>query len=144
MLENTLNKATPAQARELLKRITAYIRDHGCHKALTELNNPKGTFGDYANIYTLVVDSTGTLLANARHPDLVGKNIAKQKDADGKLFVEELLESSKKNTDCETVEFRWMNTESKNIGTRTLFGESVNCGNTGRIISCLYYVGGLK
>lgn len=137
-------KASPAEAKELLKKAVAYTKAQGCEKALPELSSNKGIFGGYANAATSALDSTGVMLASADQPAMVGKNIKKLKDVEGKRFVEELLESCANRTGCEPVEFQWLSRSLRKVQTRSLLCESVNCSKKDKMNVCVFYEGALK
>ncbi len=132
--------ATPAQAKELLKKVVAYAKEAGCDKAFAEIN--KGTmFKIYKNAYPTAGESSGITLANAKYPFLVGQNHIDLKDADGKPFIKNAVEKCK--TGCAPMEYRWLDNVTKKIETRTLIGESTDCGPKGKVNFTITYEGKL-
>lgn len=126
--------ATPAQAKELLKKVVAYTKDVGCDKAIAEINNPKGQFKIYANAYPAIGDWNGITLANSKYPFLVGQNHMDLKDVDGKPFIKLAMEKRKKG-DNSPSEYRWKDSKTNKIETRTQIGEAYNCGGSRGMVS---------
>ena len=111
--------ATPADARELLKKVVEYTKANGCEKTFAEIN--QGTaFKIYKNAYPTATNLDGMSYANAKLPTLVGKNLLGIKDAEGHTFVKTGLENRKKNfKDKDSLivtEYKWMDTKTNKIG----------------------------
>jgi len=125
--------ATPADAKELLKKVVEYAKVNGCEKTFAEIN--KGTaFKIYKNAYPTATDLNGLSYANAKLPSLVGKNLLGIKDAAGQTFVKNGLENRKKNfkdKDSHIVtEYKWMDTKTNHVETRSMIGAGYSCGGT--------------
>lgn len=120
--------AKPADARELLKKVVDYAKANGCEKTFAEMQS--GTaFKIYKNAYPSSVDFAGKSLANPKVPALAGKNILGIKDADGVPFVKNSIEKRKKNfNDASPTEYKWMDTKTNKIETRSLIGKGYSCG----------------
>jgi cytochrome c len=123
--------ATPADARELLKKVADYTKANGCEKTFAEIN--KGTaFKIYKNAYPTATNLSGMSFANAKVPTLVGRNLLGIKDADGKPFVQIGLENRKKNfkekDSAIVTEYKWMDTKTNKTETRSMIGVGYACG----------------
>ena len=120
--------ATPADARDLLKKVVDYAKVNGCEKTFNEIM--KGTaFSIYKNAYPTATDFNGICFANPKVPALVGRNLMDIKDADGKPFVKTGLEKRKKNAaDTSPTEYKWMDTKTNHVETRTMIGHGYSCG----------------
>jgi len=79
------------RAVELVKRAVAHVRDHGLTRACDDFNDPAGAFCR-GNHYIWVGDFRGTILANGTAPDARGQNNFNLKAADGRLFIQEIIE----------------------------------------------------
>jgi len=135
--------ATPAQAKELAKKIATYVKEVGCEKGLAAMNDPKGSFNStYTNAYATANDWNGVTLAQARFPYLVGQNHIALKDADGKPFIKNAIEKAKRDGYAQEV-YKWMITKTNKVETRTLYFETVDCGKSGRINVGITYLGGM-
>ena len=126
--------ATPEDAKAMAEKALAFWKANGNDKALAEFNNPKGQFvkGD---LYVVVQDFRGNILAHGGNQGLVGKSMFEQKDpSTGKYFVQEMIEIAKaKGTGW--VEYDWINPVSKKLQPKKLWIERVegeeylvNCG----------------
>lgn len=123
--------ATPAEAKELLKKVVDYTKANGCEKTFAEIN--KGTaFKIYKNAYPTATSLNGMCYANAKLPTLAGKNLLGVKDAAGQPFVQTGLENRKKNfkdkDSAIVTEYKWMDTKANKIETRSMIGAGYSCG----------------
>jgi len=60
-------------------------------KVYEEINDKKGTWVE-RDLYVMVYDMQGKVLAHGQNPKMVGKELIEMKDADGKAFVKERVE----------------------------------------------------
>jgi cytochrome c len=120
--------ATPADAKELLKKVVDYAKANGCEKTFAEMN--KGTtFKIYKNAYPTATDFNGLCLANPKVPALVGRNMMDIKDAAGQSFVKNGLENRKKDFNKDNVtEYKWMDSKTNKVETRSMIGRGYSCG----------------
>ncbi len=123
--------ATPADARDLLKKVVEYAKVNGCEKTFAEINTGT-TFKIYKNAYPSATDLNGMSYANSKLPTLVGKNLMGIKDAEGKTFVQMGLEKRKKNfkdkDSAIITEYKWMDTKTNKVETRSMIGAGYSCG----------------
>lgn len=87
-------KATAKEAETMVKKAIAYIKTNGKVKAFAEFNNHSGKF-TYKDLYVTVCDLNGKCLAHGQNVKLVGKDLSELKDADGKSFFRERLETAR-------------------------------------------------
>ena len=113
------SRATKEEAVAFVNRAVAYVKANGKDKALAEFNEPKGQFVD-RELYIVVVDLQGTVLANGANRKLVGKNLLQVKDLDGKAFVKEEIEVAT-TKGSGWVEFRWNNPVTTKMEMRQLY-----------------------
>ena len=97
----------PDEATDLVKKAAQHLKTQGKEKALKEFNNPKGLFvkGD---LYIFANDLNGITLAHGQNHKLIGANMAQLKDANGKLFIQEITETAK-NKKSGWVDYKWIN-----------------------------------
>ena len=106
--------ATPEDAKALADKALVFWKANGKDKAVAEFNNPKGQFvkGD---LYIVVQDFQGGVLAHGGNPGLVGKSLFEQKDpSTGKLFVQDMIEIAK-TKGSGWLEYDWINPVSKKL-----------------------------
>jgi hypothetical protein len=127
------DRGTSSDAKNLLKRGVAYVKVVGKDSALVEFGKPKGHF-IYKDIYVFASDDKGLALAHPVTPVLVGQNMMKLKDADGKMFIKQAIELVKKNI-SGTIDYRWTHPQTKKVEKKETYVEWVN----GIVLYCGYY-----
>ncbi|MCX7856496.1 MAG: cache domain-containing protein [Deltaproteobacteria bacterium] len=122
---------TEEEAKAMVKKAIAYVKEVGKEKALAEFSNTKGKFID-RDLYIFVYDMNGVVLAHGQNPKLVGKNLYNVKDADGKEYVKERIELIKaKGSGWQ--EYKFMNPVTKKIEQKKAYVERyedmiIGCG----------------
>jgi cytochrome c len=79
----------------VVKKAIVFYKANGRVKALAEFNRKDGQFAkgeDYVDIH----DLGGVCLAHPTQPDVVGTNRLEQKDLNGKYWIKDIIESTKK------------------------------------------------
>jgi cytochrome c len=101
-------QATLEQAKDLVKKGRAFLREQGCKKTFQEVTNGK-MFTDAAHkeLYLYMYDDKLTNLAHGGNSKLPGKNLSEMKDTKGRLLNQELLKAAKKGGGA--VEFDFLN-----------------------------------
>ena len=128
------DKGTPAEAKAMVKKAVAYVKEAGREKALAEFNNPRGKF-IFKDLYIYAGTlQDGTTLAHPYTPALIGKVVMDMKDADGKYFIREKNEIAKKHGGG-TINYRWTNPKTKKVEMKSTYFEVVD----GMTINCGYY-----
>jgi len=85
---------TREDAEALVHRAYDYAQRVGRERALAEFNNPEGEFVQ-GELYVLVQNFSGVMLAHGGNRDLVGRNVADAKDADGKPLCPPLVNTAR-------------------------------------------------
>jgi cytochrome c len=120
---NAAGTGTKEEATALIQKAIAFYKTNGKEKAYPQFNNKSGPFVD-RDLYVYVVDTGGHVMAHGTNPKLIGKNLMQLKDADGKLFVMEIVEMIKaKKTGW--VDYKWTNPVTKQIEQKTTLVEPV-------------------
>lgn len=82
--------ATPAQAEQMVAKVVAALRkDSAKTSAAITAKDPAWVQGD---LYPVVYDLHGKVLAHGQNPRMVGKDVLELRDADGKAFIRERME----------------------------------------------------
>ncbi len=81
--------ATKEQAQAMATKAAGLLEKQGPDKAFAAFN-AGGDWRD-GDLYVFVFDNTGTWRASGARPELIGKNDLNTPDADGKLFVKEIV-----------------------------------------------------
>ncbi len=88
------DRGTAKEAEALVKKGIAYIKANGKDKGYAEITNKHGQFVD-RDLYLIVLQIDGTMLANGANAKLVGLNRMDSQVFDGKFAVREMIEASK-------------------------------------------------
>lgn len=121
-------------AKDLVKRVAAYVKYQGREKAVAEINKPKGMF-DKGELYVFAYDLRGVMVAHPKHPELIGKNLIAIPDSEGKLFRKEIVE--KANTrGSGWVDYLYQNPETNEMEHKTTYllkvGDLILCAGAYR------------
>jgi signal transduction histidine kinase len=124
--------ATPSWAGELgsadeavamVRKAAAMLNESGRDKTIAEANNPKGRFVD-RDLYVVIHDMNGKVLANPVLPRMIGMDLSAVKDVDGKAFMKERLDMLK-TSGGGWIDFKWPNSVTKHIEKRSVYFERV-------------------
>ncbi len=79
------------EAEAMVTKAVAHIKTAGVGKAYQDFTGKAPAFID-RDLYVVVYDMTGHVLAHGLNPKMVGKDLIDLKDPDGKQFVKERVE----------------------------------------------------
>jgi cytochrome c len=114
---------TREEATAMVQKAAALLTKDGKDKAFEAFDDHAGPFAD-RDLYIFVLDMNGTTVAHATNKALIGKTLLNMKDADGKLFVQELIATA--TTKGEGwVDYKWSNPVSKKIEAKSSFVKKV-------------------
>jgi cytochrome c len=114
-------KGTSAEATAMVERAIAHIKKAGRDKAFADFNDPKGAFVD-RDLYVVVYDLKGKVLAHGANAKMVGKDVIDLRDVDGKLFVKERVEMMSKAANAKGwQEYKFMNPVSRQIEPKSMY-----------------------
>ncbi|HEY3278428.1 MAG TPA: cache domain-containing protein [Syntrophorhabdaceae bacterium] len=119
--------ATQEEAKANVEKAMAFWKANGKDKAIAEFNNPKGQFTK-GDMYIHVQDFSGVMLANGGNPKLVGQNHLEVKDASGKTFVKEQIDTAK-TKGSGWVNYMWTNPSTKKVQAKTAWVQKVDGEN---------------
>jgi signal transduction histidine kinase len=122
-----------AKAEALVKMGVAYLKSAGEEKAYEEFNNKKGEFVK-GELYLFVVDFNGLTIAHGGNNALVGQDMKALKDADGKFFIQEMIDLAKTKGSGWT-EYKYRNPKTSEVQPKRSYVERV--GDT--FIGCGIY-----
>ncbi len=118
---NAADKGTKEEAKALAQKAIAYYKTHGKDKTFAEVNNKSGQFVD-RDMYVYILDANGMMMAHGANEKLIGKDLTNLKDADGKLFAQELIALTKAKK-SGWVDYKWPNPVTKQIESKTTYLE---------------------
>jgi signal transduction histidine kinase len=124
------------KAQALVKEAIAFEHTNGREALLKETNQGSGRFhvkgGE--DLYIFVYDLKGTCLGIGFQSQLVGINRWTAKDPDGKLFVQEIIQTGQ-TKGGGWVDYKYTNPKSGKVEAKTSFVEAVD----GMVIGCGIY-----
>ena len=112
------------EAKALVKKAVAYADKNGPQKAFDEFSKSPGPFVD-RDLYVVVYDMKGKVLAHGANEKMIGKNLIELKDVDGKAFVKERVElAQSKGTFWQ--DYKFTNPVSKKIEPKQMYCEKLD------------------
>lgn len=116
--------ATKEEALAMIKKAIAHYKKVGKDKALADFSTKGGPFTD-RDLYVYSADMTGKVTSHGANEKLLGRDLMQLKDADGKLFIVEILERAKAGKSGWT-DYKWVNPVSKEIEQKTAYCEPLD------------------
>ncbi|MGZ5571696.1 MAG: cache domain-containing protein [Usitatibacter sp.] len=114
-------KGTAAEATAMVEKAITHIKKVGREKAYADINNPKGQFTD-SDLYVVVYDLKGKVLAHGANPKMIGKDLIELRDNDGKYFVKERVEMMSKSPNAKGwQDYKFMNPVSRAIEPKSMY-----------------------
>lgn len=115
--------ANDAPKAELLvkKGVAAYKANED--KALEAFSDPKGGYVE-GELYLFVVEFSGMTVAHGGNANLIGKNMKELKDADGKLFIQAMIDVAKAKGNG-WVDYKWKNPKTGEVLPKTSYVEKL-------------------
>jgi signal transduction histidine kinase len=113
-------KGTAAEATAMVDKAIAHIKKAGREKAFADFNNKSGPFVD-RDLYVVVYDMKGKVLAHGANEKMIGKDVIDLRDNDGKYFVKERVEMMSKADAKAWQDYKFMNPVSKQIEPKSMY-----------------------
>jgi cytochrome c len=110
---------TPDQAKAMVEKAAKLLSDEGSDKAFPVIDDPKGPFVD-GDLYVFVLNLQGTTVAHGTNKLLIGKSLINVKDADGKLFVQDIIALGKDKGEG-WVDYKWPDPVTKKVEAKSSF-----------------------
>jgi signal transduction histidine kinase len=120
---------TADEAVALANKAAKHLQEVGKEQALADFTTDKKDFND-RDMYVACIDETGVVTAHGMNKALVGRDMTKVKDADGKSLGESLLALMKDQKEG-WLEYRWPNPLTKKVDEKRTFNVHVGdqiCG----------------
>jgi len=115
------SKGTAAEATAMVEKAIAHIKKAGREKAFADFNNKQGPFTD-RDLYVVVYDLKGKVLAHGANEKMIGKDVIELRDSDGKYFVKERVEMMSKGPNAKGwQDYKFMNPVSRQIEPKSMF-----------------------
>lgn len=107
------------QAKALVDKGLAHIKAVGVDKAGEDFTAKDGKWQD-KDLYVFVQKLDGTMVAHGGNKGLIGKNHFELKDANGKLFVKEMIDVAK-SKGSGWVDYMWTSPATKKVEAKSTF-----------------------
>jgi cytochrome c len=114
---------TADDAKALVEKAVAYLKTNGPEKAFATFNDKSGPFVD-RDLYIFVRGMDGNTVAHGANIAMIGHTSLETKDADGKLYNKELVETAQ-TKGSGWIDYRWVNPVDKKIEQKSSFVEKV-------------------
>ena len=115
------SKGTAAEATAMVDKAIAHIKKVGREKAFADFSSKKAPWVD-RDLYVVVYDMKGKVLAHGSNEKMVGKEVIDLRDNDGKYFVKERVEMMSKGPDAKGwQDYKFMNPVSRAIELKSMY-----------------------
>src|SRR5258708_3797400 len=115
------SKGTAAEATAMVDKAIAHIKKVGRDKAFADFSSKKAPWVD-RDLYVVVYDMKGKVLAHGANEKMVGKDVIDLRDNDGKYFVKERVEMMSKGPDAKGwQDYKFMNPVSSQIEPKSMY-----------------------
>ncbi|MES2258033.1 MAG: cache domain-containing protein [Pseudomonadota bacterium] len=122
---NAAEHGTREEAVGLVRKAVQYYKVNGKEKTIAEMNNPLGPFV-HKDLYVVLGNSEGVVLANPLIPRMIGKQLGALKDVEGMPLGEKIgtIANSKEGKGW-TDYFKWPHPITGQIELKAAYVESV-------------------
>jgi signal transduction histidine kinase len=110
---------TPDEAKAMVEKAVKLLEAEGKDKAFAQFNDSTGPFVD-RDLYVFVLNLEGTTVSHGVNKALIGKSLVNLKDADGKPFIQEMLEMAKAGK-AGWVDYKWANPQTKKVELKSSY-----------------------
>jgi cytochrome c len=114
-----LNK--PEEAVAMVKKAITHYQKFGKEKTLAEVSKLKGPFVD-KEMFTVVMDAKGVVLAHGFEHKMIGKNIMEMRDHEGTAMVQDMFRITKDKNSGWT-HYKFPNPMTKAIEPKSTYVE---------------------
>src|SRR5258708_38068797 len=114
--------ANKDDAIAMVKKAVAFIKEQGPDKAYPEFTGKDAKFID-RDLYVVVYQLDGKVLAHGSNPKFVGKDMIDAQDVDGKLFVKERVEMAAKQPSFWQ-DYKFVNPVDKKATPKPIYSEN--------------------
>lgn len=122
---------TPSKAVDLVKNGYEFLKKHGLSAAVQEFSSRQSDQFRYGDLYLVLWNMKGTVMAHGANLDSIGINQYDLKDEDGKFFVREIIEKANRGGG-------WVDFKMKNA-FQSIYVEKVELGSDNFVIGSGLY-----
>jgi hypothetical protein len=114
-------KGSKEEAQALVKAIVAFHKANGREKAIAEGNNPTGKFRK-KDLYIFAYSAKGVNLIHS-NPKFIGQTLFTLTDANGMLFIQEIIKVGDSASGSGWVKYKWPNPITKVVEPKNSYVE---------------------
>jgi len=119
-----MSKQVEEDAKKWVHKAVHFYNASGKRIALAEYTNPTGQFVQ-DELYIYVLNHKGTMLAYGVNERFVGEDFSDLKDADGRSFIKEILETAN-TAGSGWVEYKCSNPVTKEVSPKKVYFKKVD------------------
>ena len=108
----------------MVKKAVAFIKEQSADKAYSEFTSKDAKFID-RDLYVVVYQLDGKVLAHGSNPKFVGKDMSDAQDVDGKFYVKERVELASKQASFWQ-DYKFVNPVSKKVEPKEMYCEKLD------------------
>jgi signal transduction histidine kinase len=112
---------TAAEAKALVAKAIGHIQKAGAEKAYQDFTGRAPGFVD-RDLYVIVYDMEGRVLAHGQNPKMVGKDNLDMRDADGKAYIRERIDIARSKTGFWQ-EYKWTDPLTRKLLKKSTYTE---------------------
>lgn len=116
--------ATKDEAIAMVKKAVAAIKSEGADKAYPEISTKGGPFTS-GDLYVVVYQLDGKVLAHGSNQKFVGKDMIDAQDVDGKYYVKERVQLAAKQPSFWQ-DYKFVNPVSKKVEPKQMYCEKLD------------------
>jgi signal transduction histidine kinase len=116
--------ANKDEAVAMVKKAVAFIKEQGAENAYPEITSKDAKFID-RDLYVVVYQLDGKVLAHGSNPKFVGKDMSDAQDVDGKLYVKERVELAGKQASFWQ-DYKFVNPVDKKVEPKQMYCERLD------------------
>ena len=109
-------QATPDEAKAMALKAAEYLKSNGAEKSFAAFDAKDGPWHD-RDLYVIVQDSKGFMVAHGTNAGLIGRNVLELKDVQGKPFNRD----AQAIKDAGWISYKWQNPTTKAIDPKTMY-----------------------
>ena len=117
--------ATKDEAVAMVKKAVAFIKEQGPEKAYPEITDKAGKVFHDRDLYVVVYQLDGKVLAHGSNEKFVGKDLSDAQDVDGKLYVKERVELAGKQASFWQ-DYKFVNPVDKKVEPKQMYCEKLD------------------
>lgn len=114
------DRGSREEAKAMVEAAIGHIGKAGADQAFKDFADKGNAAWHKKDLYVFVIRKDGTMLSHGANEKLVGKNQTPLKDPNGKAFVQEMLEVTKK-AEGGWVEYDWASPTTRKIEGKASF-----------------------